>query len=188
MLLLQNGESNVSMIKEQLDRSGVTAVIECADCGSSFLRALQDFGPDVVVADYAVGDVNALSALDIVRAERPIAPFILFAESLNGAQAVTFVRAGAEDLVLKANVARLPSAITTAVSVREPLEKLTRRQIEVLRLVAKGYRTREIAKELHLSVKTVESHRGQLMKRLGVRDVVSLVHYAMRVGLALSAA
>src|SRR3954467_7184728 len=61
MLLLQNGESNVSMIKEQLDRSGVTAVIECADCGSSFLRALQDFGPDVVVADYAVGDVNALS-------------------------------------------------------------------------------------------------------------------------------
>jgi DNA-binding NarL/FixJ family response regulator len=188
MLLLQNGESNVSIIKEQLDRSGLTAVIECTNCESSFLKALQDFSPDVVVADYAVGDVNALSALDIVRAERPIAPFILFAESLNGAQAVTFVRAGAEDLVLKANVARLPSAITSAVSVREPLEKLTRRQIEVLRLVAKGYRTREIAKELHLSVKTVESHRGQLMKRLGVRDVVSLVHYAMRVGLARSAA
>jgi DNA-binding NarL/FixJ family response regulator len=74
------------------------------------------------------------------------------------------------------------------VSVRRPLEKLTRRQIEVLRLVAKGHRTREIAKELKLSVKTVESHRGELMKRLGVRDVVSLVHYAMRVGLVPSAA
>ena len=188
MLLLQNGESVVSIIKEQLDRSGVTAVIETTDSENSFVKALQEFGPDVVVADFAVGDVNALSALNIVRNERPIAPFILFAESLNGAQAVAFVRAGAEDLVLKANVARLPSAITTAVSVREPLEKLTRRQIEVLRLVAKGYRTREIAKELRLSVKTVESHRGQLMKRLGVRDVVSLVHYAMRVGLVQSAA
>jgi DNA-binding NarL/FixJ family response regulator len=107
---------------------------------------------------------------------------------VNGAQAVAFVRAGAEDLVLKANVARLPAAISSAVSVRRPLEKLTRRQIEVLRLVAKGHRTREIAKELKLSVKTVESHRGELMKRLGVRDVVSLVHYAMRVGLVPSAA
>jgi DNA-binding NarL/FixJ family response regulator len=188
MLVLQNGESVVSIIKDQLDRSGVTAVIETTSSENSFLKALQEFGPDVVVADFAVGDVNALSALNIVRNERPIAPFILFAESLNGAQAVTFVRAGAEDLVLKSHVARLPSAITSAVSVREPLEKLTRRQIEVLRLVAKGYRTREIAKELHLSVKTVESHRGQLMKRLGVRDVVSLVHYAMRVGLVQSAA
>jgi DNA-binding NarL/FixJ family response regulator len=58
----------------------------------------------------------------------------------------------------------------------------------VLKLVAQGHRTREIAKELKLSVKTVESHRGELMKRLGVRDVVSLVHYAMRVGLIPSAA
>jgi DNA-binding NarL/FixJ family response regulator len=72
--------------------------------------------------------------------------------------------------------------------VRRPLEKLTRRQIEVLKLVAEGLRTREIAKQLKLSVKTVESHRGELMKRLGVRDVVSLVHYAMRVGLISSAA
>jgi DNA-binding NarL/FixJ family response regulator len=68
------------------------------------------------------------------------------------------------------------------------MEKLTRRQIEVLKLVAEGRRTREIAKELKLSVKTVESHRGELMKRLGVRDVVSLVHYAVRVGLVSTAA
>jgi DNA-binding NarL/FixJ family response regulator len=188
MLLLQNGESNLAVIQEQLDRSGLTAVIECADCETSFLQAIREFGPDVVVVDHASGDPSALSALDIVRQERPVAPFILFTETLSGAQAVAFVRAGAEDLVLKSNVARLPNAIRRAVSVREPLEKLTRRQIEVLRLVAKGHRTREIAKELDLSVKTVESHRGQLMKRLGVRDVVSLVHYAMRVGLVQSAA
>jgi two-component system response regulator len=187
VLLLQN-DPDAPAVREQLDRSGLAAVIECANCESSFITALQEFGPDVVVADHSAGELRALTAIDIVRRERPTAPFILFAESVNGAQAVAFVRAGAEDLVLKANVARLPAAISNAVFVRRPLEKLTRRQIEVLTLVAKGRRTREIAKELKLSVKTVESHRGELMKRLGVRDVVSLVHYAMRVGLVPSAA
>jgi DNA-binding NarL/FixJ family response regulator len=56
--------------------------------------------------------------------------------------------------------------------------------VEVLRLVAEGRRTRDIAKKLGLSVKTVESHRGEIMKRLRVHDVVSLVRYAIRVGLS----
>jgi DNA-binding NarL/FixJ family response regulator len=77
----------------------------------------------------------------------------------------------------------LPSAIASAVERRSPLAKLTRRQVEVLRLVAEGHRTREIADRLKLSVKTVESHRGEVMKRLGMHDVVSLVRYALRVGL-----
>jgi len=63
------------------------------------------------------------------------------------------------------------------------LDKLTPRQIEVLRMVAEGHRTREIALRLKLSVKTVESHRGEIMKRLEIHDVVGLVRYAMRVGL-----
>jgi DNA-binding NarL/FixJ family response regulator len=50
-------------------------------------------------------------------------------------------------------------------------------------MVAEGYRTREIATRLKLSVKTVESHRGEIMKRLEIHDVVGLVRYAMRVGL-----
>lgn len=66
---------------------------------------------------------------------------------------------------------------------RRPLEKLTARQIEVLRPVAEGHRTRAIADRLTLSVKTVESHRGEVMKRLGIHDVASLMRYAMRVGL-----
>ena len=188
VLLLQDKHADPRVVGDALDRAGISAEIASADCESSFVGALTDFAPDVVVADHAAGDFKALSALEILRRVRPTAPLILFAESVNGAQAVAFVRAGAEDLVLKANIARLPAAINSAVSVRRPLEKLTRRQIEVLRLVAEGRRTREIAKELKLSVKTVESHRGELMKRLGVRDVVSLVHYAMRVGLIPSAA
>lgn len=60
---------------------------------------------------------------------------------------------------------------------------LTPRQREVLRLIAEGYATRTIAQRLGLSVKTVETHRMHLMKRLGTRNVAALVRYAVRIGL-----
>jgi DNA-binding NarL/FixJ family response regulator len=96
---------------------------------------------------------------------------------------VALVRAGAEDIVLKRNLSRLGGAIEAALAVRRRLRKLTPRQLEVFRLVTAGNTTREIARRLRLSAKTVESHRGEVMKRLGMHDVVTLMRYAVRVGL-----
>jgi DNA-binding NarL/FixJ family response regulator len=62
-------------------------------------------------------------------------------------------------------------------------ELLTPRQCEVLRLVANGLTTKEIAKSLFISVKTVETHRGQVMQRLNIHDLAGLIRYAIRVGL-----
>jgi PAS domain S-box-containing protein len=64
-----------------------------------------------------------------------------------------------------------------------PLKKLTPRQRDVLQLIAEGHSTRESARRLGVSVKTVEAHRAQLMKRLGILSVAGLVRYAARVGL-----
>jgi DNA-binding NarL/FixJ family response regulator len=64
-----------------------------------------------------------------------------------------------------------------------PENQLTLRQREVLQLVAEGKSTKEIASALNLSVKTVETHRAQIMERLGIRDVPGLVRYAIRLGL-----
>lgn len=114
---------------------------------------------------------------------RPTTPLILVTGALNSEATVACIRAGAEDLILKANLSRLAASITKAVQVRRPLDKLTPRQIEVLRMVAERHRTREIAARFKLSAKTVESHRGEIMKRLEIHDVVGLVRYAMRVGL-----
>jgi DNA-binding NarL/FixJ family response regulator len=55
--------------------------------------------------------------------------------------------------------------------------------MEVLRLMAQGLTTPEIARRLSLSAKTVETHRGEIMKRVGIHDIVGLVRYAVRVGL-----
>lgn len=65
-------------------------------------------------------------------------------------------------------------------------DRLTPRQREILHLIARGYATREIAVQLHVSVKTVESHRAQLMQRLNIHDVAGLTRFAIRTGLVPS--
>jgi DNA-binding NarL/FixJ family response regulator len=62
-------------------------------------------------------------------------------------------------------------------------EELTARQFDVLGMIAKGYSTKEMAQDLKISVKTVETHRALLMERLGIHDVAGLVRYAIKVGL-----
>jgi DNA-binding NarL/FixJ family response regulator len=62
-------------------------------------------------------------------------------------------------------------------------ERITPRQREILQLIAEGNSTKQIAQKLNLSVKTVESHRKQLMERLDIHDVAGLVRYAIRMGL-----
>jgi RNA polymerase sigma factor (sigma-70 family) len=66
---------------------------------------------------------------------------------------------------------------------RPAIERLTSRQREILQLIAEGNSTQEIANLLSISVKTVETHRMQLMERLDIHDVVGLVRFAIRVGL-----
>jgi DNA-binding NarL/FixJ family response regulator len=63
------------------------------------------------------------------------------------------------------------------------LDKLTPRQREILQLIAEGRSTKGIANDLDISVKTVETHRAQLMERLGIYDIAGLVRYAIRAGL-----
>jgi DNA-binding NarL/FixJ family response regulator len=159
------------------------SVIEKVDSAESFTAALHSFAPDVVLSDHSMGQFDSRAALEIMRAVRPTAAFIVVTGALTAAQSVGAIRAGAADIILKMSLGRLPTSITEALDLRRPLHKLTERQVQVLRMVAEGHRTRDIANTLGLSVKTVESHRGEIMKRLRVHDVVSLVRYALRVGL-----
>jgi DNA-binding NarL/FixJ family response regulator len=73
--------------------------------------------------------------------------------------------------------------VGTGTTKRELLDTLSPRQREVLRLIAEGRTTKQIAAEFGISVKTVETHRAQLMERLNIRDVAGLVRYAILVGL-----
>jgi DNA-binding NarL/FixJ family response regulator len=183
VLVLNDNKADVDLIEQQLSAAGMAVEKRNVTSADALKTLIEEVQPDAVLSDYNGSAFGANDALDVLRYQSPATPLIVVTEAINGVSAVSCLRNGAEDIVIKKNIHRLPSAITTAVERREPLGKLTARQVEVLRLVAEGHRTREIADKLSLSIKTVESHRGELMKRLGMHDVVSLVRYALRAGL-----
>ena len=183
VLLLCETAADAELIVHELTTAGMSVEKARADSPESLKTVLSDIKPDVVLCEYVPDRFSACEVQSVLRYESPETPLIVVAESVTGLAAVSCLRAGVEDIVIRKNLKRLPSAITNAIEKRTPLSKLTSRQIEVLRMVAEGHRTREIANQLSLSVKTVESHRGEVMKRLEIHDVVSLVRYAMRVGL-----
>ena len=183
VLLLEDNEADAALISHELQRSGMRILFAQVDSAEAFTAALKSFAPDVVLSDHSVGQFDSRAALEVLRDVRPTAPFIIVTGTLVGAQAGTAIRAGAEDVILKANMRGLEASISDALSARRRLHALTDRQIQVLKLVAEGHRTREIAKRLGLSIKTIESHRSEIMKRLRIHDVVSLVRFSIRVGL-----
>ncbi|MFQ5752737.1 MAG: response regulator [bacterium] len=78
-----------------------------------------------------------------------------------------------------------PTDANKEIQATYPREKLTLRQREILQLIAEGYTSKEIAQKLHVSVKTIETHRTQLMERLDIHDIAGLVRYAIRIGLVI---
>jgi len=184
VLMLEDSGRDAEHIRSELVRANVSTITSRADSEASFLSELLDSTPDVVLAEHSLAEFDALSALAILRRFSPTTPLILVAgKSVSAEGAVACMREGAEDLILKANLGRLATVITEAIELRRPIKRLTQRQIEVLRLVAEGCRTSDIAKRLDISAKTVESHRTQIMRRLDIHTIAGLVRYAVRVRL-----
>jgi DNA-binding NarL/FixJ family response regulator len=162
--------------------------------------------PDVVLMDIAMKGMTGLDAAARIRAQQAGVRVIILSMHAGEEYVLQALRAGAVGYLLKdaatgelelalRSVMRGESWFSPAVS-RQVVEGyvqrvggeaaadvLTARQREVLRLVAGGKSTKEIAYDLNLSVKTVETHRAQIMERLGIRDVAGLVRYALRTGL-----
>jgi DNA-binding NarL/FixJ family response regulator len=186
VLLLDGNLTDAELIEAQLRRTGMKVITQRVDSAQAFTSALREFSPDVVISDHSLAQFNTQAALEVLRAVRPAVPLIVVSDVIDEQTAVASLRAGAEDIVLKHHLSRLGSVIEAALSVRRRLGKLSPRQLEVLQHVAEGHTTREIAGRLKLSAKTVETHRGEVMKRLGIHDVVGLVRYAVRIGLVPS--
>ena len=183
ILLLDDSRADADLIAHELERSEIEVVLERVDSEASFTAAVDTFAPDVVLSDHALAEFSSQAALETLRAISPATAFIIMTGAQLGSMTSASIRAGADDVVVKTHLGGLAASISHALDVRRPLGALSKRQVEVLKLVAEGYRTRDIANRLGLRVKTVESHRYALMKRLHVDSVVGLVRFAIRVGL-----
>jgi DNA-binding NarL/FixJ family response regulator len=178
-------------------------VAEAAN-GREAVRLVREFEPDVALLDVTMPELNGIDAAASIARDGPrnTRTVMLSMHSSSGYVRASLA-AGASGYVLKdssidelehalravVNGERyLPPSIAPAVQRPDgsPLADrpaLTPRQREVLQLIAEGHSTRAIADKLGVSVKTVETHRAQIMERLGIRDVASLTRYALREGL-----
>lgn len=182
VLHFDDSPADAAQVTEALEHAGHEVRSTRVDGETAFRRALAEHDFDVVLCDHGPGH-DAVAALRALRGARPALPFIIVCSAMAAPTAVTALREGAEDVVLKDDLRRLAPAVREALDLRAGLAKLSPRQQEVLVRVALGQTTRRIADALGISVKTVDTHRGALMKRLGLHDVASLVRYAVRVGL-----
>jgi DNA-binding NarL/FixJ family response regulator len=182
VLLLDDDPRDAELVSRAIETYNPEWVLHRVDSRSAFTDALQSFAPDVILSDHSLGDFAASEALHLAQAGRPGCPFILVSGAFPG-HAAECLKAGAADFVGKMELNRLGPAIDNALDMRVPLRKLSTRQLQVLQLLASGSSTRDIAEELGVSVKTVETHRSQLMKRLGIRHLAGLVRFAIRMGL-----
>ena len=166
-----------------LRQPGREVLVERADQDEALVALLRGFWPDVVFTAPQVGQLGLSSILTAVRTIRPTVPVILLAEPGEEHRTAGWIRTGVEAVVTSQGVGQVGEALQRALEVRQPLGRLSPRQIEVLRLITEGLTSREIAARLKLSEKTVETHRSAVAQRLSIRDVAGLVRYAVRVGL-----
>jgi DNA-binding NarL/FixJ family response regulator len=172
--------------------------------GSQLIEAAQELRPDVIVADMAMPVLSGLEALRRLKAEGIDAKVIFLTMHADAQLATEALRAGASGYVLKHSAGEeLVRAIQEVVQGRvyltplltkdvittltepttQPPVRLTPRQREVLRLIAEGRRMKEIAATLQLSTRTVETHKYEMMRALGVDSTAALVRYAIELGL-----
>ena len=185
---------------------GVQVVAEAGD-GREALRLIKEHQPDVVILDVAMPVLNGLEVTARVTKEFPDVRVIILSMHTNeeyvwealrsGAAGYLVKNAATAELELAINaVARGETYLSPPVSKHVVLdyvrrvggeqslaERLTPRQREILQLIAEGHTTKAIADLLNVSVKTIETHRLQLMERLDIHDVAGLVRYAIRIGL-----
>jgi DNA-binding NarL/FixJ family response regulator len=179
------GESSTSgeALVDALRQPGREVLVERADREDALVALLKGFWPDVVFTTQQTGQLGVPVVLAAVRTFRPTVPVILLAGPGEEHRTATWIRTGVEEVVRRDAVGHAVEAVQRALEARQPLSRLSPRQIEVLRLITDGLTSREIASRLNLSEKTVETHRSAVAQRLGIRDVAGLVRYAVRVGL-----
>jgi DNA-binding NarL/FixJ family response regulator len=192
-----------SGVKLLLDRQADMEVVAEAEDGVEAVAKAIELRPDVAVLDVSMPRMTGLQATHEIKQQVPDTQVLILSmhdderylfEALRaGAAGYVLKRAADQDLVDAVRAAGRGEPFLTASAqqtlIRDFLDRdaepqeLTPREQEVVKLIAEAHTNKEIAEILHLSEKTVESHRARVLQKLGMRDRVELVRYAIRRGL-----
>ena len=193
-------------LKLLIDSEHDMEVIGEAGDGSEAVQKARELSPDVVVMDISMPGVNGLAATRALKKIQPRAVIVTLTRHGDQAYLQELLRAGASGYVLKrsapgellhairaaaAGGQYLDTTLTAHVtaglagkdrSAKMPATALTEREADVLRLIASGYSNKEIAARLSLSVKTVEAHKANAMRKLELTGRIDIVKYAILQG------
>ncbi len=196
-------------IKKLLEEEPDLQVVGEAADGREVVKKATELKPDVILMDIAMANLNGLEATKQIKKVLPESKIIMLTMHKNEEYVLQSFQAGASGYILKEGaVEELVSAIRSinqdksflspTVSktlvdaylrkmetgkTETPFDLLTDREREVLQLIAEGFTNREVAKQLFISVKTVEAHRAHIMQKLNIHDIAKLVKYAIQKGL-----
>lgn len=195
-------------IQAVLEKEIEFSVVGEAGDGLETVRLVERLQPDVLVLDLMMPGLSGLETLRVVRQRSPQTRVVVLSMYSDAAFVVTALKDGATGYVLKGGAEKhLVHAVREATAGKrylsppvtesaidayieqaksaalDPHETLTVREREVLQLAAEGRTGAEISSRLHISQRTVENHRANLMRKLGLRNQTDLVRYALKRGL-----
>ena len=174
-----------------------------AEDATSALQAIREAAPDFVILDISLNGPDGLELLKTLRVRYPNLPALVLSMHDESVYAERALRAGANGYIMKQEAAdkvitairhilggdvylsdrltkqMLQQFVNGSISPRDPLAKLSDRELEVFRLIGAGHGTRQIADELHVSTKTVESYQAHIKEKLALRNARELVQYAV---------
>lgn len=190
-------------IKELLQKQGFQVVCEASN-GQEALRIAEKVQPDVAIVDIGMPVLNGVDTAREMNKASPKTKVILLTQHAESQYVAEALRAGVKGYVLKSQAAedlfdaihevckgsvylspKISPAILDAYLYKSGASEdpLSGRERQVLQLVGEGKSTKDVAAQLGISVKTAESHRARLMKKLGIHETAGLVRYAVRHGL-----
>ena len=192
-------------VRAMVDELPGFEIVGDAEDGQQVVEQARELKPDIILLDISMKDVSGLEAIKPLAEVAPASKMLMLSMHSEAGVVLDALRRGAHGYLLKhAAMAELHLALCAigrgerylSSAIAQPVieqalsneqlpadHSLTQRQVEILRLVTRGTSTRAIAEGLSLSVKTVEAHRAQIMKRLDIHDVQGLVLYALREGI-----
>lgn len=193
-------------LKLMIDDEPDMKVVGEANDGNEVLRQARELKPDVVVMDISMPGMNGLAATRALKKLQPHAVIVTLTRHADDAYLHELLRAGVAGYVLKRSAPAellhairrtaaggqyLDSTLTARVTAgfigteggaKKPPSGLTDREAAVLRLIASGYSNKEIAARLSLSVKTIEAHKANAMRKLDLTGRIDIVKYAILQG------
>ena len=175
-----------------------------ADSAPIALDAMRRLKPDIVLVDLSLRGTNGIELIKLMKAEEPDLPILVISMHNEAVFGLRALKAGALGYVMKAeamnHVAEAISKVlqgkiyvspqfgeklifkavqSAETGTGSPVDSLSDRELEVLQLLGKGGSTRSIAEALHLSVKTIETHRAHIKEKLGFQDSEEMVKFAI---------